>query len=353
MEKKLARIKDIAQKAGVSAGTVDRVIHNRGEVSAETRKKVLNIISELEYQPNPLASSLAMRKNFRFGVLIPEGSEQNPYWKDPIKGIEKAGSELIPYGVILDVKTYSSTSTTSFRQLGQEFLNNPPDGLLLAPAFYEESKKFLKRCEKIDLPIVFIDAEITYSKSLRFIGQNSCQSGHVAGRLLGMGQPAGSKYLIFNIIGEKDQLHHFSERSRGFKDFFKSRNISAQIVENDVHRHAEKEIEIILDYHIKQQDSIAGIFVTGSQVFRVAKALSDFKHGHIRLLGFDLVEHNINFLNEEIIDFLISQQPEEQAYIGIQTLYSVIVQNQALNSTRYIPIEIITRENLSHYIQCS
>ena len=56
------RILDIAKKAGVSIGTVDRVLHQRGEVSEETREKILKIIREFDYRPNILASTLASKK---------------------------------------------------------------------------------------------------------------------------------------------------------------------------------------------------------------------------------------------------------------------------------------------------
>ncbi|MFW5657196.1 MAG: LacI family DNA-binding transcriptional regulator, partial [Bacteroidota bacterium] len=68
---KKIRIKDIAQLAGVSIGTVDRVIHNRGEVSEKTREKILNIVKEMNFEPDILASTLASKKTFRFAVLFP------------------------------------------------------------------------------------------------------------------------------------------------------------------------------------------------------------------------------------------------------------------------------------------
>ena len=46
------RIKDIARLANVSTGTVDRVLHNRGEVSAKSREKVEKVLKEINYQPN-------------------------------------------------------------------------------------------------------------------------------------------------------------------------------------------------------------------------------------------------------------------------------------------------------------
>ena len=52
------RIKDIAKMADVSVGTVDRVIHGRSGVSESSRKRVEEILKQLDYQPNMYASAL-------------------------------------------------------------------------------------------------------------------------------------------------------------------------------------------------------------------------------------------------------------------------------------------------------
>ncbi|MCK5821064.1 MAG: LacI family DNA-binding transcriptional regulator [Bacteroidales bacterium] len=353
MRNKQSRIKDIAKKAGVSTGTVDRVIHNRGEVSPSTRKKILAIINELDYQPNLLASTLASQKLHHFAVLIPAGSNHNPYWEAPLKGVIKAGEELKAYGVRLDIQTFSQNDINDFRQKGEVLLKNKPDGLLLAPVFFSESKKFLIKCQQHDLPLTFIDTQLDYKRSIRFIGQNSCQSGHVAARLLGMGNPKDASYLVFNITSEKDQLYHFTERYKGFKDYFLLRNLPVNISVHDIHTQGIEELVSILKIALNKNELIAGIFVTGSKVYRIARALKQLGIQNIRLLGFDLVPQNMELLEEEMIDFLISQQPEEQGYQGIQTLYSVIVQKQTVDPVKYSAIDIITRENISHYLNCS
>ena len=65
------RIKDIAERAGVSAGTVDRVLHGRPNVSPEARKKVEQALREMDYHPNMYASALAFNKAYHFIVLMP------------------------------------------------------------------------------------------------------------------------------------------------------------------------------------------------------------------------------------------------------------------------------------------
>lgn len=353
MGNKQSRIKDIAEKAGVSTGTVDRVIHKRGEVSPGTRKKILAIIEELDYQPNFLASTLASRRIYHFAVLIPAGSNQNPYWKDPLKGVLKAGEELQPYGVRLDIQTFSQNDTADFRKKGEKLLQSKPDGLLLAPVFFSESKIFLSKCLEQNLPVTFIDTQMDYKGSMRFIGQNSCQSGHVAARLLGMGNPKDASYLVFNITSDKDQLYHFRERCNGFKDFFLSKKLQVDITVYDIHTPDLEKLAQILNTVHKRKKPIMGIFVTGSKVYHIARALKQLNIQGVRLLGFDLVPQNIELLEEELIDFLICQQPEEQGYLGIQTLYSVIVQNLSIDPVKYSSIDIITRENISHYLNCS
>ena len=55
-----ATIKMIAEQAGVSIGTVDRVLHNRPYVKPEVRERVLQVMEALDYRPNRMASALAL-----------------------------------------------------------------------------------------------------------------------------------------------------------------------------------------------------------------------------------------------------------------------------------------------------
>ena len=64
------RIKDIARLANVSTGTVDRVLHNRGEVSDKSRAKVEKVLKEINYQPNIYASALASKKKIHVCYII-------------------------------------------------------------------------------------------------------------------------------------------------------------------------------------------------------------------------------------------------------------------------------------------
>ncbi len=352
MQSKQIRIKDIAERAGVSTGTVDRVLHQRGEVSPDTRDRVLAIAKEMRYQPNFIARTLASRKAYRFGVLIPAGSGNNPYWKAPLAGVLRAQEELAPYGIEIDIRSFQSTDVKDFLQKGEEIIAAAPDGILLAPVFFSASTRFLKSCANSKIPVVFIDSSLPYDHALRYIGQNSCQAGFVAARLLSMGQAINSNYLVFSIVQEKDQLHHLTDRENGFRSFFTQRNESPTILSITVENDFIQNIKTSIRKVYSELGSIEGIFVTGSKVYQVAQAIEELNLPKIRLLGFDLVKANIDYLNKEMIDFLISQQPEDQGYQGIQSLYSILVQKNSLPSVKHTAIDIITSENLKSYVSC-
>ena len=71
MNKSTVTISDVAKAAGVTRGTIDRVLHERGEVSEETRAKVLKVIKDLGYKTNVYASMLAKNKSHDIAVILP------------------------------------------------------------------------------------------------------------------------------------------------------------------------------------------------------------------------------------------------------------------------------------------
>ena len=77
----MATIKEIAALAGVSRGTVDRVLNDRGAVNPETAEKIRKIAKELDYKPNRAGLVLAaQKKRLKLGVIL--FSTGNPFFQD-------------------------------------------------------------------------------------------------------------------------------------------------------------------------------------------------------------------------------------------------------------------------------
>ena len=96
------RIKDIAERAGVSVGTVDRVLHDRPNVSKPAREKVEQALKEMNYQPNMYASALAYNKAYTFHLLIPK-HESEAYWEEIEEGARKCEDQRRDFHIDLEI----------------------------------------------------------------------------------------------------------------------------------------------------------------------------------------------------------------------------------------------------------
>lgn len=68
----------------------------------------------------------------------------------------------------------------------------------------------------------------------------------------------------------------------------------------------------------------------------------------IQLIGYDLIEENIRYLKEGVIDFLISQNPELQGYRGVYSLYRRVVLNEPTKKRITMQLNIVTKENVDY-----
>ena len=88
MMSKRVNIADVAREANVSAQTVSRALNNKGEISAETRERVLETVERLGYRPNTLARGLVTQKTSTLGLIVPDIA--NPFFSEVARGAEDA-----------------------------------------------------------------------------------------------------------------------------------------------------------------------------------------------------------------------------------------------------------------------
>ena len=346
--KKNIRIIDIAKKAGVSIGTVDRVLHERSEVAIDTKEKILKIIEELDYRPNILARTLASKKIFTFASLTPWFSDKDSYWAKPQEGIEKAIEQLKHFGVRLDQFYFKMEDSDTFTAAAEKILELSPDGVLLAPWAKRESLTFTQALVEKGIPFVFIDSTLKEANPISFIVQNSYQSGYLAGKLLDYGINERSLILLIHITKELDNANHLLQREKGFLKYFESRK---------ERNHRIIKIELTggkneLNEHLQgmgiELTSIDAVFITNSKVHQAVACFKDLIIGP-KIIGYDLIPRNIELLNLGKIDFLICQKPEKQGFVATNLLFDHIVKKEKVLRENYTPIDIITKENIDYY----
>lgn len=346
-----ARIKDIALKAGVSIGTVDRVLHERGEVAEETRRKVLQIAGELSYSPDYMARALKTRKKIRLLSLLPEPTEENAFWSRHPYGIRKALDELDPFPMTIEQFTFDIRNEKDFQKKADEVLKYHPDGVILAPIFKAESILFCKKLTDEHIPFAFIDGFIEETDFLSYTGEDIFQSGRVAGQLIDMITPVEKDILVINIARNLQNIHHLNNRTQGFLSYFpdKGKNCGKKISLNIPDIETEK-IRLRIENDIFRKNDIGSIFITGSKSFKIAEFLEAEGIYAVNIVGYDLLDKNVRYLKSGIIKFLIGQRPEEQIYKGIKKLFDFLSLNRLPEKIEYLPIDVVTSENADFFI---
>lgn len=301
--------------------------------------KVNAIIEEFGYKRNILASNLALNKKFHFAVFLPK-SETLEYWKSQVEGIEKAALEFSKFGIVLDYFFYDY-NLISFQETVQKVMQFDCDGLLFAPIFYEDSVQFLKEYQKKNIPVVMIDSNISEGNEHAYVGQDAFQSGYLAGRLISFAVKNERQVLIFKITREIESTSVYLQRIDGFYSYFKDHNELTNFKFSEVTLKDSKIDQLSLEMF----SGVSSIFVPNSRAYIVAGFLEKNNIKGVRIIGFDLLKENIEYLNKGIIDFLINQRPEDQGYMGINYLYKKLVLQEDVERTHYIPLEIILKEN--------
>lgn len=350
MINKVVRIKDIAEKAQVSTGTVDRVIHNRGRVAKQVRQKVLQIIEELGYKPNLIARTLKSNRCYLLAALIPD-PHTDTYWEGPKSGIEKAEAELAQYGVVVEPFIFDPYKVDSFRQKAGELTRRHPDGILLAPIFHQEVLPFFAEWRQLRIPYVLFNTQIPQAAPLSYIGQDSYQSGLLAANLLHYSIPGPATLLVAHIGEDIPNSAHLVEKEKGFRYYFKKYSLDRrfrvlqQVFDNVKTDSFARQLRELKATH----PDLQGIFVTNSKAHELASYLDDRPLQDIRLVGYDLLPQNLQHLQTGAIRFLINQNPIGQGYWGIHQLSDHLVFKKDILPVKYLPLDIITRENLRYY----
>ncbi len=344
---KPVRIKDIAKKAGVSVGTVDRVLHNRGEVKTETKEKVLAIAQKLNYKPNAAAQALKASSSIKIATLLPQAEENNSFWEKHPLGIKQGIEAAHPYNIEHIEYQYEMHDAEDFKKKYVEILALKPDGVILAPILKKESLLFCTQLDELKIPYAFIDTNLKETNCLSFIGEDAYQSGRVAASLIDVGTDPEKDILIINIAKDLENIQHLNSRNQGFFSYFMESGINTGLrISVEIPSTLEHEVKEILDKVFEANHNIGAVLVSSSRTHIIAKYLNNANKEGLFVVGYEVFGKNISFLKNGTINFLIGQRPIDQSEKAFKRLIDYITVQNIPEKEEYQPIDIVNAENL-------
>lgn len=346
MDKTNYTIKDIAKLAKVSAGTVDRVIHKRGRVSEKALRQVKKVLEEINYEPNVLAKSLKNQKTYRIHAIMPH-REQDQYWSEVHAGIDQFEREHRGFTIHIEHFPFRSDDPVSFLAQSKQITANTPDAVLVAPLFDKESHAFLRTLKALEIPFITINNEIKDISPLSHTGQDLITSGRTAAHLIHQCARQLKSALIIHLSENPYNAPHMKTKQAGFEQYFQDKGVAVQTIFLKARNTNNLDQSL---QQLKVSNDVNGVFVTTSKAHVVAPQLKAI-YPDATIVGFDLVDKNIALLKEDVIDFLINQNPEKLAYQSLLRFVDSLIFHKEVKSRHYLPIDIVTKENLESYIR--
>lgn len=345
---KQASIKEIAQMAGVSPGTVDRIIHNRGKVSEKRRIAVEKALEEAGYKTNIHTSAVSYRKTITIAVSCPMAIEGG-YWSILEKGFQDALDEFSDIDIRWVALPYDQFDVESCNSAYSKVLEvENLDAVIIGATFEEPTQELCAKLDSMGIPYVFVDSSIKGTAPWAVFVSDQHICGQVVGRLLDA-EESGLAILATRRRGSQRATNSI-ERERGLLDFLKDHGITTepkrcQFSSTDIAL-AEREIG---DF-FRENPEIRWVTVLNSRGHIVADALRKMGRSDVRLVCFDFTADNRRCLEEGSIYSLICQRPAAQGYNAIHYLVEHFFYKVGRKEkTTTLPIDVVFKENLPCY----
>lgn len=341
---KRVTIHDVAETAGVSLATVDRVLNGRPGVRKKTIEKVKQAAETLNYKPDVFAAGLAKKRLYRFHFLLPNGP--NAFMEDLTR--EAMSHAQTMSGDRMHVHVEPIDAFDGHRVAGTLAVldSSVCDGVaVVAPAF-PEVRAAIDRLQDRGVPVVTLVSDHPSSARQHFVGIDNLAAGRTAGRLLGRFLPKTSAKigLIAGSLGLRDHADRFAgfreviERDYPHLEFLKVRE-----GRDDNDRNAD-----LVQKTLVEHPDISGLYNIGAGNRGTISALSESGRAKdIVFVGHELTPYTREALKADVLDAVIAQDPGHEIRSAIRVLKALCDGVPIIEGQERIGIDVFLKDNLA------
>lgn len=319
--------KDVAKKAGVTVTTVSRVINNRGYIAEETRRKVYQVMDDLNYRPNAVARSLSKKKSNILGVILP--TVKHPFFSSLLSYIEEFAYQN-DYKIMLCNSQMEAEKEKDYINMLRA---QQVDGIFLASHTLDIAAEM-----KVDLPVLTFDRKID---GLPYICTDNYQGGKLAAEHL---IDQGCENLAY--IGGSLELDLLSnQRFTAFKNSSADAGLTVKNYQCQLNSFDRREYQKLAAGIFAGKDKIDGIFASSDLI--AAAVIKEAAKNNIKVpedlkvIGYDDIELS-SLYSPEITT--IRQPAAEIAKKAVELLLKAVAGQQIERKT-ILEVELIKRES--------
>jgi LacI family transcriptional regulator, galactose operon repressor len=329
----MTTLKELAKLLNISVSTVSKALNDSHEISENTRKRVKELATKLNYKPNRIAQQLKTNKTKTIGVILP--TVTNPFFAEVLHGIETTAANS-DYDIIVCL----SNETLEKEQRSLELLSNGSvDGFIMAVARESQVKKEINHIQKTiesKIPVLMFDRVVTEIECDKVI-VDDFQSVYETTVHLITNEKRRNILLVSNI----EELSVGKLRINGYTKAMESYSLTPNVLKLD---NADNVEECILEYLKKHKniDAVLSIdHITGIVAINMAKKLGKQIPKDISVVGFGY-EHTQLISSPKIS--IIHQKAHKIGEMSMKLLVENLSNDEHLMQTIVVPSEL----KLSH-----
>lgn len=318
-------MQQIADLAGVSRGTVDRALNNRGRIRPEMAEKIREIAKQLGYQPNMAAKTLSTGgQKMKIGVIIQYADTH--FMKAVIRGAEDAKEEVERFGGHVMIEEIQGGDVKQVLDAMEIFQKMDVRGIVLVPTDDELLRKTIDRyVEEKAMEVMTINSDLKGTKRRCFIGQDNMAAGRVAGGLMGEILPENGTVMILSGFRENAAT---KGREDGFQMELEKNYPGIQILKPFYAYDDDWVSGKIVEEQLEKVPDLKGIYITAQGESGVCKTLRKYGLEHkVKVIAHDYEGENRQNLKEGIINFILRQNAYVQGHDSVMELFHSLCGN--------------------------
>lgn len=337
-------LQQIADRAGVSRGTVDRALKNRGRIKPEVAEKIRALAEEMGYTPNLAGRALAhSKKRISIGVVIQNYDTR--FMKLVCQGVEEEIQEMRRLGAHFEKRLIRGINPERCAETITELADGGVNGILVTPSQDLLEQRAIDYCvtEK-NIPVFTFNSDSPNSKRINFHGENSRNAGEIAAGIFSEIMGRDEKILLMS--GYPGVRAHI-DRCEGFTDEINKIRPDLRISAPQYMLDSDRKAEAIVR-RLYGTGFYEGIYAASAGVVGIVQALREMNlTGRVKVVSMDLVEENFKELRDRNVNFLIGIDGHLQGSRTVRDAFDYLMDGVELQDEKiYDPLYIKIRYNI-------
>lgn len=339
------KLKDLAEKLGISIGTIDRALHGRPGINPETSKRILEAAKKLGYKRNMAASILRTGSTLKIGVVLPK--EIASFWNEVRDGIQAEQLSAAPAHVELLHFPFPRLGKGEDRALDAA-VKAKVHGIITIAGPDSAAHASAQKATQAKIPIVFVGSVARDLPGLAYVSAHPEASGATAAEIIGRSHPGGGNVIV--ALGDRRVPDH-AEKLRSFTqtlaEYFPRLQVIAALETHDDAAEAERKIKKELAAH---EQPVACYITTANSLPVVAALTTKKQKQQPTIVATDIFPELAAHIRAGRVTATIHQRPHTQGVIAFRHLYNHLTADVPPQEITLLHPQVIFRSNLKFFV---